>query len=185
MALAKAGVTDITVFDHDVVESHNVPMSIYRPSDVGRKKVNALRERIEWETGIIIKTHDEKYRDQPLGRCSLISCIDQMDQDDCGRIPVWDKVKGSMKIDVMIDTRIERWFGEIYTIVPTLQADIDNYTQTLKPDSEMALQACGFHGIGSMSMAVAGDATNALFRYWNEGAHTWRNPRRYDRLDVA
>lgn len=185
LAMAKAGVPNITVFDHDVVESHNIPMSIYRPSDIGRKKVDALRERIEWETGIAINTYGEKYCDQPLSRCSLVVCIDQMEQDGHGRIPIWNKVKGSVKIDVMIDTRIEKWFGEIYTIVPTLQSDIDNYTQTLKPDSEMERQVCGYHGISSMSMAVAGDAANALFRYWNEGSHTWRNPRRYDTLQTV
>lgn len=171
LALANAGVTDITVFDDDVVESHNVPMSIYRPSDVGRPKVDALQERIKWETGVTIKTHQEKFRDQPLGRCSIISSIDQMEQNGCGRIPIWNRVNGSIKIDVMVDTRIDRWFGEIYTIVPTLRSDIENYSQTLMPDEEMAMQVCGYHGIGSMSMAVAGDAVNSLFRYWNEGTH--------------
>ena len=116
LALAKAGVRDITVFDHDVVESHNTPMSVYRAADIGRRKVVALSEIIHYETGIAIKTHAEKYRDQPLGRSSLIVSIDKMEEDGCGRIPIWQQVKDSLRIDVLIDTRIDRWLGEIYTI---------------------------------------------------------------------
>lgn len=183
-ALGKAGVTDITVFDPDVVESHNEPMSLYRNTDIGRPKVEALAERIDFETNgtVVLKTRQERLIDQPLGRCSLILCVDRM---DTGRSPIFKQVEGSVGIDVMIDTRIHQWFGEIYTIVPSLPDDCAQYRETLHPDSEVALQICGFHGIVSMSMAVAGDAVNALFRYWNEGAHTWRIPRRYDRLTSA
>lgn len=185
LALAKAGVFDITVYDDDVIESHNVPMSLYRECDVGRRKVDALAERIHYETGITIKTHPEKYQDQPLGRTSLIVSIDIMDKAGCGRIPIWLKVKDSLPIDVMIDTRIDRWLGEIYTIVPTLSSDQTNYEQTLHPDAEMAQQVCGYHGIGSMAMAVAGNAVNSLFRYWNDGTHDWRRAHRYDTLAPA
>lgn len=185
LALAKAGVPNITVFDDDVVASHNVPMSLYRNQDIGRKKVTALAERIEWETGTTIKTHDEKLRDQALGRCSLVMCIDVMEKEEHGRMPIWRRVFNSMQIDIMVDTRIDRWLGEVYTIVPTLLEDAEQYEQTLFPDKEMALQICGFHGISSMSMAVAGDAVNSLFRYWNTGSHTWRTARRYDTLQPA
>ena len=185
LALAKAGVPDITVYDHDVVESHNVPMSTYRESDIGRLKVDALAERINYETGISIRTHATKYRDQPIGRGSLIVSIDTMEDDGCGRIPIWQKVKDSLSIDIMIDTRIDRWLGEIYTIVPTHASDQKNYEQTLHPDTEMAQQVCGFHGITTMSMAVAGNAVNCLFRYWNDGTHDWRLAHRYDKLSAA
>lgn len=186
-ALAKAGVTDITVYDPDVVKSHNEPMSFYRRDDVGKLKVEALAERISYETDdeVQLKTRAEKLVDQPLGRCSFISCIDRMDEDAGGRIALFKRVEGSVSIDLFVDTRIHRWFGEIYTIVPTLPDDCEQYRATLRPDSDMELQVCGYHGIGSMSMSVAGDAVNALFRYWNEGAHDWRGSRRYDRLSPA
>jgi molybdopterin/thiamine biosynthesis adenylyltransferase len=186
-ALAKAGVPDITVYDPDIVESHNVPMSLYRPSDIGRPKVEALAERIAFETDgeIMLTTHAERLAEQPLRRGSLIACIDRMDDAGAGRIPLFERVAGSLAIDLFIDTRIHRWFGEVYSIVPTLKEDCERYRDTLFPDSEMELQVCGFHGIGSMSMAVAGDAVNALFRYWNEGTHEWRGSRRYDRLPSA
>lgn len=185
--MAKAGVPDITVYDHDVVKSHNVPMSLYRSCDIGRPKVEALADRIAFETTgeIALKIHHERLIDQPLGRCSLISAIDRMEEDGAGRIPLFDRVEGSVTLDFFIDTRINRWFGEIYTIVPTLTDDCAQYRATLHQDSEMELQVCGFHGIAPMNMAVAGDAVNALFRYWNEGTHEWRGSRRYDRLPSA
>lgn len=187
LGLAIAGVTDITVYDPDVVASHNVPMSLYRPADIGRPKVAALAERIAWETGdeIQIKAHQHRFIDQPLKRGSLIACVDVMNKDGGGRTPLFERIAGSVQIDIFIDTRIQQWFAEIYTIVPTNVDDCTQYRTTLYPDDEMALQTCGLHGIGSMSMAVAGDAVNTLFRYWNNGTHIWRGSRRYDRLPSA
>lgn len=162
-------------------------MSLYRKSDIGRPKVEALAERIAFETNgeTLLNTKQERLIDPSLGQYSLMVCIDQMDHDGTGRIPLFGRVEGSVTIDLFVDTRINRWFGEIYTIVPSLPEDCRLYRKTLLPDSEMMLQVCGFHGIGSMNMAVAGDAVNALFRYWNEGAHEWRGSRRYDRLPTA
>lgn len=52
-ALSKLGINDITVYDFDTVEMGNVPAQVYRMSDNGKFKVDAMAE-ITAENGIII-----------------------------------------------------------------------------------------------------------------------------------
>ena len=58
--LAKEGFTDITWWDDDVIKSHNVPMSLYGPSDGGKYKVERLQARVQELTGVPIKPQGEK-----------------------------------------------------------------------------------------------------------------------------
>ncbi len=60
-ALAKMGVKDITVYDDDIVEQHNFSNQIYRIEDIGKKKVTCLKNRIKTDTGVKIKSIEEKY----------------------------------------------------------------------------------------------------------------------------
>src|SRR5207244_2270936 len=43
LTLAKMGLRDLTVFDDDVVDVHNLPNQFYRLTDLGRPKVEALQ----------------------------------------------------------------------------------------------------------------------------------------------
>ncbi len=52
LALAKCGAECITVYDDDTVESHNLPNQWYRLTDLGRPKVEALRELVREMTGV-------------------------------------------------------------------------------------------------------------------------------------
>lgn len=44
MMLARAGVTNITLYDFDIVESHNIANQMYTEKDLGRPKVEALAD---------------------------------------------------------------------------------------------------------------------------------------------
>ena len=125
LILAKAGVTDITVYDYDVVASHNVPMSLYRESDIGRYKVEALQDIVWLLTGVTIQTYSITYTSERMRRSSVIMSVDDM---DAGRKPVWAQVQRDLSIDIMIDTRLAAGYGEIYSIVPH-SADLDEFLQ--------------------------------------------------------
>jgi ThiF family len=178
--LAKAGVSDITVFDHDTVASHNVPMSLYRESDVGHYKVEALREIVATLTDVELKVFPEAFSNQSLKRCSVIMSVDDMDN---GRIPIWDRIRESMTIDVMLDTRVHEGYGEVYTIRPQTSSDRDNYEKTLFPNSEAAMRICGTHGFAPISTGLASSTVSSLCHFWQTGEHTWQRAFRYDTLE--
>lgn len=58
--LAKLGFNDLTVYDFDKVEEHNIPNQFYRLDDVGKMKTEALKEIIKQFTNIDIKICNEK-----------------------------------------------------------------------------------------------------------------------------
>lgn len=180
LGLAKSGVPNITVYDYDTVASHNVPMSLYRERDVGKSKVLVLRDIVYDMTGVQLTVINKPYTTEPLRRCSVIMSVDDMDY---GRIPIWATVKTELSIDIMIDTRVGAGYGEVYSIVPHVAADIENYDKTLFTNAERTLRTCGNHGVAFISMALASSAVTSLCHFWQTGHHHWQRAFRYDRLE--
>lgn len=176
--LAKAGVPDITVWDADVVSSHNVPMSLYGPSDVQRLKVDALQEHLERLTGIRIKTEPRMYDGERLARTSVIACVDTMK----AREVIWEQVKDRATIDFFGDSRVNAAFIDILSVVPHKRKDIDRYEALQFPDREASMQICGMHGIGYAAVRAAGILAANLTRYWSESKYEWRVTERCDTL---
>jgi molybdopterin-synthase adenylyltransferase len=61
LQLVKMGFEDITVWDDDKVSVENMSCQFFRFKDIGKPKVDALREIIEDFTGVVIKTHNRKW----------------------------------------------------------------------------------------------------------------------------
>ena len=60
LTLAKMGMSDITCIDFDKVESHNIPNQFYREKDIGKFKVDALKEIVKDFTGVDINVINSK-----------------------------------------------------------------------------------------------------------------------------
>lgn len=79
--LARYGLTRITLFDDDVVDSHNIANQMYRAHDIGVPKVEALRSiicEINPEAKEDIEIYDERYVDQPLDGYVFL-CVDRIE----------------------------------------------------------------------------------------------------------
>ena len=64
LALTRMGCDDVTVIDFDKVEKHNVGSQIYTDNDIGRPKVEALRDKISYlASGDVITTLNLKIED--------------------------------------------------------------------------------------------------------------------------
>ncbi len=170
--LAKMGVADIEVYDADVVDSYNCPMSLFSREDIGRLKVEAAREKILRETGVEIKMHPHMYTGQRrLRNCSVVSCVDKMES---GRVPAWRAVKLNPSVDIYLDSRIAKFFVEIYAINPSLKTDINRYESTLFSDEEAVRQTCGSHGVVFVAVHAASMIAATLARFWSTGEKRWR-----------
>lgn len=78
--LARNGLTDFVLYDHDIVEEHNIVNQMFRAKDVGTKKVDALADilgEINPEITTKIKLVPEKYVDQPLSGYVFL-CVDSI-----------------------------------------------------------------------------------------------------------
>lgn len=78
--LARCGVTEFVLYDHDTVEPHNIANQKFRDKDIGKKKVDALAEiltEINPEIGSHIKLVPDKYVDQALSGYVFL-CVDSI-----------------------------------------------------------------------------------------------------------
>ncbi|OGZ06345.1 MAG: hypothetical protein A2845_00920 [Candidatus Lloydbacteria bacterium RIFCSPHIGHO2_01_FULL_49_22] len=173
--LARIGVTDLTVWDHDSIDSHNIGPSLYGRSDYGKYKVDALAATILRDTGVVVKTERRKYEGEAI-KGSVVCCVDTME----ARQTIWRIVKKNPFVDILIDTRVAEEFFQVFTIRPCKVEDIAHYEHYLSYDSSHAArQMCGLHSIIYISSAVAAEAVKGLAKFWKSGrteyAHLERN----------
>ena len=83
MMLAKMGIMDVTVIDYDKVEEKNLCNQLYGYSDVGKNKVDALKDVIKNMSGITIKAEnvkvDENYEFVPDMNTIYVTCVDNVE----------------------------------------------------------------------------------------------------------
>ena len=165
LTLAKMGFTDITVYDPDTVELHNLPNQFYRECDIGKPKVAALKEIILAFTGTKIKSYQEMYRDRNISGIT-ISGVDSMD----ARIAIWRKIKFNMSVPLYIDARMG---GEVMMLIAVNPCDINDikrYEASLYPSKEAMKLRCTQQAIIYTLLHISGYIANTIKRFvMNEG----------------
>lgn len=102
--LARMGLTKITLYDFDTVESHNIANQIFTESDLNKPKVQALRERMlainpDMESDLVIQPHG--YTSQRLSGYVFL-CVDSIDL----RRAIVEKYQYDPYIKAMFDFRM-------------------------------------------------------------------------------
>ena len=107
--LVRYGIKKITIWDNDIVESHNLANQIYTEYDIGRPKTEALAERllrINPEADIQIKGW---YENQALSGYVFL-CLDNIEV----RRSVVENNEVNMAIEAMFDFRTTLLEGQCY-----------------------------------------------------------------------
>ena len=114
LALAKMGCHNLTVYDDDTIEPHNLPNQVYRMEDTGKKKVDAIGDILHSYTGARITVRPERIAGQKL-RGVVISGVDTM----ADRVRIWlDSVKLNPAVPLYIDARMGGEVTRIYSVRP-------------------------------------------------------------------
>ena len=139
LMLTKLGVAELKVYDFDTVEAHNLPNQLYRFRDVGRLKVEALREILRDFSGTDITAMPTKFPlpSRPSG--IVISALDSME----ARSEVWyQAIKGNMDVPWYIDARMGATKGRFLIVNPSDPRDIAIYEASLYTDEEAEEEPC-------------------------------------------
>ena len=160
LTLAKMGVRNITVYDFDTVEEHNLPNQFYRQYDVGKPKVEALREIIEQFEGIQITAKNEKYRGQRLSGV-VITCVDSMD----ARLNIWKFVKNNPDVKLYIDSRMGAEVMRVFSLNPSDKFQCDAYAENLYPSSEALQERCTAKTIMYTVLSLASLLANQVKKF--------------------
>lgn len=102
--LVRLGLTKITLYDMDVVSEHNIANQLYRHADVGRAKVDALRDiclEANPEAETDIRLVPDGWHGQRLSGYVFL-CVDNIDL----RREIATKFKDNVYIKAMFDFRM-------------------------------------------------------------------------------
>lgn len=168
VALAKLGVSRIRVMDHDVVAAHNVPTTLYRAKDRGRKKVDALFDVVKRLTGVSITPMARKYKaGAKLPDCDvLILGVDNLDV----RRELFEQAK-AQGLPFLIDGRIGGQNIRVYALRPN-EAEARHYDATLIPQSQVMPLPCTAQQVVDVGWMTASLVTRALRQWVAQGKFT-------------
>lgn len=156
--LAKLGFDNIEVIDFDNVEAENIPNQFYREKDIGKPKVEALREIIKDFTGTEIIINNTKIDKDFIFYHELneiiILCLDNMKT----RKLIYKKVKD---IPIMlIDTRMGGEGFQIYTADLTKDNERENLAKRLTASTMET--PCGEKSVIYTILSIASETCNIV-----------------------
>lgn len=165
LSLAKLGLTDITIYDFDIVEEHNVPNQAFGLKDVGRPKVEALKDMILATTGVEINIKNEKFINQRISGIVFLM-VDSM----ASRKEIWENsIKMKTTIPLLIEPRMGLDGGRIYNVEPVNLNHIKEYENTYYSDDEAEISACGNSmTVITSAMGIASWCARQLINFTNE-----------------
>jgi len=139
LGLAKLGIDTIHIYDYDVIEIVNLANQLFKVSDVGRPKVDALSDLVFEQTGTKVHAHEVKVEDQAMtGYVFLLT--DTM----ASRKAIWQNcLKFNTEVPAVFETRFMSDALQTYVVDPNDVDSADRWEATLCDDENAAESACG------------------------------------------
>lgn len=128
LELAGLGVQNLHLWDFDLIEPHNIANQIYAYGlpDVGRPKAEVLAELIERRTGLRPTVHLEACD----GSKKLGQVVFLLTDTMASRKEIWHKaVRRKFGVKLMIETRLDAWEYQLFTIDPHDSAHIKGWEE--------------------------------------------------------
>lgn len=154
LALAKLGLTTISVWDHDTVEKHNQPNQLYGPGDFGVDKVDALKHTVYELTGAYLSPITQRWTGTCIGNEKvLISAVDSMGS----RKDIYEKW---LRTDIpwLVDGRIG---GQVIRVLTANRKNHRTYAKTIVDAKKVAPVPCTQAAIIDVMFSVASLITRA------------------------
>jgi hypothetical protein len=128
LALTKMGCSNIVVQDFDKVSDVNVASQIYGVEDIGKSKVECLRETIKRMTDIGIGIDRTRWSTtQDIKEEIVIGALDNIDT----RRALWEDLKKNSNVDLFIDGRMSGDLIRIFSV--PLNNDHTKFEKSLVP----------------------------------------------------
>lgn len=137
LSLAKMGLKNLSFFDFDSVEKHNIPNQFFRIDDIGKLKSEQIKEIIKEFCGKKELISNGKYKGGPIFSNIVISSTDNMDT----RRTVFDNLKEGVN-EYLIDARMGGQVFIVYTVDLQNKNHIKQYEKTLYSDEESSKEGC-------------------------------------------
>lgn len=144
--LARYGIEDITIWDFDIVESHNLANQIYTMDDIGKPKTQALAEKLYAINPALRETLEIKgaYTNYPLTGY-VFMCVDSIEV----RKQIMEAQKYNVILEAIFDFRTSLLEGQCYMALWENQKQRESLLASMNFSHEEAVantpvSACGF-----------------------------------------
>lgn len=185
-ALARMGVKEITVVDHDMVEPHNLPNQFFAeslvkdlPDDAKLPKVTALQQTINYlipSANIIAipsRVEDAKLNFSNY-KCVMMA-VDNMDV----RKWIWNEVQMASGVKLLIDARTGGQYANMFGIIMGRSEHEEIYRENLYDNSDVPPLPCTGTSIIDVSFAVVADCIQKYRQFVKNrrivGIHTFHD----------
>lgn len=170
--LSKLGITNIHLWDDDVVEEHNVANQIFGEDSIGKKKVVTMSEIIKSQTNEEVTHHDEKFN----GKHGIGDVVFLLTDTMSSRKQIWDDyIKMNPNVRLLIETRMDADQGIIHTLSPCELQHINRWEKTLYngkkliKDKEAEASQCGGRTtIGATASLISGFAIWQFMKWFQK-----------------
>jgi hypothetical protein len=173
--LARMGVKHCIGYDFDTIEDHNIPNQVFRKSDWGRPKVQAMKEIVSEISEMDFMPIQSKGKLIKINGLSgiVMLFVDTWDS----RRKLWESsIKNNPNIKLFVESRLSSEVFRLYAFNPCDQDSIKKWEATLfedKPDDEMG--DCRNRAISSTLKVASGMLSHILVcnhRGWPYPNHT-------------
>ena len=172
VALCKMGARDVTVYDFDTVEDHNLATQGHPKSQLGKPKVDSLALACLDYGDCTIKTVNAPWTPgSAVDADVVISCVDNMDV----RAALWNYYKG--RTPFFIDGRMS---AHVYKVFGVDTSDLSNtgacayYASTLHSQASAAPEPCGEKSIIYTVYLVAGMMVSQVREWLTDETRSYR-----------
>lgn len=168
LALSKLGCSNVTIMDGDVIEEHNAGSQVYKASDEGMEKVQALTEKLRFLTDLMptpVPNHWNIENPEHIKELDkyqiIISAVDNITV----RAQLFNTLKG--KNVFYIDGRMAGNALEIYMTKCDNEEDLKIYEQTLFTAEEETPVPCSERSVVYNVFIMGGLITDVVKKYAN------------------
>lgn len=163
LTLAKMGIKDITIYDFDTIEKHNISNQFFRMQDITKLKVDAIKEVIKEFCDIDVKVIKEKIDEENIKNIDAEIVIASTD-DMSSRKIIYEYCKQS-GVRLFVDARMGGEVMRIYSISPSLPQEKKFYEASLYEDKEVNGEKCTAKTIIYNVLLIASLITSQIKKY--------------------
>lgn len=147
MALARMGCPVINIYDFDDVEIHNIPNQYYDNNDLGKLKVDALKEKLEAiNPNITVNVYNKPVAptsdEEHVGINEIEGYVFMLVDSMKVRKELWEAIKSNKSILHVWESRLGSDQARVYSL-DMKEPDFKKYEQDFYDDDEAEVSACG------------------------------------------
>jgi len=158
----------LRVFDGDIIEPHNLCNQAYELSQIGKHKVEALKELIKRKCGFDIEIYNEMVDENTNSKLLQGKYVFLLTDTMSSRKEIFEKhLKFSFNTDLIIETRMGLRDGRVYAFSPSNISHRDEWVNSLYSDEEAEVSRCGASAsIITTVMELAAKATQRVVHHF-------------------